>query len=817
MSDVRATATATRRSQTPGLQPLDTTDAHLRRWAEGVREAVDVLIGARGVPFDRAATLRDLQALGVDIAPLLAGGVQSRRSAQAVTTLNGRNQDEVEALAREILVSQVFKATMDRIDTIYRLVSSPDAELQRLGSEIEALAQARMGDLRELRTALNTQVQEFNTQLTELDNEVKVNATLIVNGIRSNEMIDVLTGVSFGLGVPWTTSDVFTQFGSGALYTGGMFRSNSAGKFASVHLHTADGIASAFGTTGDTDSAAGIGALGSFDETDGKFLTLGMIGLGDTAGFFARRHSRDFPDWRYWAKLATAVYALETNGPIRIGGSLSMDGQLTGTGTLVWNGNVEIEGQLFVNGVEIGTGSLIGTKIWSYTIPGNPLCYSTPIQATVRDAGGSNHDSVIFQAWDGYLYAVDITDGTLVWRYAFSGPNYGRPQAADVNGDGYNEVIGASHDGTVRCVSSQGSLLWTFSNLYDREATGTLTDAGDYYIEDSTKNWANNSFQRGDPSINGYLLMTSGVAAGKEMQISSSRGTDGFWLVDLWDVDKTPSAGDSYVIMPRYSSDRFYQHAGTLNQESGTWYLYLGGFDNQMVKLNASTGALVWKVCTLENIEPFPHVVTLGGSTRIIFVSVDGYVRAMNTDGTVYWQSNIGYPLDAFLATYDIDTDGNVEVLVSSRSNRVHILNGTTGVQKSQTPDTQGDIDSRPLVVDTDAIVVAGDAGHIQRFTYATTTMTQDWDYAASAVPFNSSPVLLDVDDDATDEAICIDMTGLGFAMDVAAGTVTGRFQAPGAVEGTPLAGDFLSVAGEKQLIYTALGGVVEMVTFPKR
>lgn len=834
MPDARSSSLATQRLRPPGLPALATGDAALQQWSEFVREAVDVLAGARNAPFDRAVLLRDLERLGFDVGPLLSGGVQRRDTQSA--TINGRDPSEVNALAREVANTTLFQQWRTEIDGIQGALTA----LRAPGSNFpEARIAALEGNIRALRTALDQTVFNIGDQITNLDNEVKINATLVVNGIRSNELVDVLTGVQFGLGVPWTNlATTVNLFGQNALYTGGVFRSNDIGKFASVHMHTADGVASVHVSSVDTDvpwffetspvatggPVGALGALGNFDETDLKWLTMGLIGGGQTAGFFMRKPTRESTDVLYWAKLASPTYALETYGPARINGSLTMGGQLTGTGTLVWNGSVEITGQLFVNGTELGTGNLIGTKIWSYTIPGNPLCYSTPIKIDVRDAGGTTHTAVVFMAWDKYLYALKITDGTLIWRYQFDDVNYGRAIGADVNGDTYNEIIGASHDGTIRCLTSQGAWIWTQHNAYYREGgflnptPRTLTDAGAFYIEDTAITWAANSFQRGSASLNAIVVITSGVAAGKEIAISADRsGNQGFWLDQDWDIDKVPSAGDTYYIRPRYESDIYYQHAGTLNQESGTWYLYIGGFDNQMVKLNASTGAVVWRVCALENIEPFPLIATLGGSTRILFASVDGYVYCLNTDGTTYWTSNIGYPLDAFLQNYDIDADAAQEILVSSRSNRVHILNGTTGVQKSQSPDTQGDLDSRPVVVDSTALVVAGDAGHIQRFTYATTTMTQDWDYAASAVPFNSSPVRLDVDNDGTDEVIAIDMTGLGFAMDMTAGTLTGRFQAPGAVEGTPLAGDYLSVAGEKQLIVTALGGVVEMYTFPKR
>ena len=640
---------------------------------------------------------------------------------------------------------------------------------------------------------------------------------LTADRIKAGTQLTATSGVSFGFGTAWTPAPIYTgAFTTAQLVAGGVRRSADASKFADVVIHAAGGVASVAASSASSDAGFAQLGFGSYSETDGKFLTVYALGGGDTAGIFRRHTARGAGEVQHQVTLAGPTYGVHTDGPAYFQGGARFDNGLVVNGGLEVTGALRVTGgPITLDGVEIGTSTTLGKRIWRYEIPGLPYCYSTPVRATL-----SGTDCIVFQAWNGAVHAIRTDTGALVWTYNFAGNNYGRCAVAS----GYTGVVACSHDGTIRGLSASGAWVWTFQNLYHRKghfgSSGTLTDGGGYFIEDTSANWPANAFQRGSAALNGIVVITSGAAAGQESPISASNGTDGFW-VDT-EFDPPPAAGDGYYIKPRYESDIYWQHAGTLNQESGTWYLYAGGFDNTMVKINAATGALVWEVCALENIEPFPLVTTLGGSTRILFACVDGKVYARNTDGSAYWTTDLSAPLDAFLEAADVNGDAAPEILVNSRDNKLHVLSGTTGAVLSVGPDTGEDLDTKPLVLASGKVAIVGDSGRLYLLTYAAGTMTTDWTNATALGRLvNASPVAVDCNAAGTDEILYCDMNGFGYIVKDDGTNLTTRsdgiaFIPPGPVEGTPLAGDLLGTAGKRQVVFTSLGGIVEMHEFPK-
>lgn len=359
---------------------------------------------------------------------------------------------------------------------------------------------------------------------------------------------------------------------------------------------------------------------------------------------------------------------------------------------------------------KISTIVLNSEILWKIKNTGEAI-YSTPVLANLS----TGVKALIYTSWDWYIYCRNAETGELIWRYATGAPCYGRCQAEDINGDGKIKIFGASHDGYIYCLSETGTLLWSFANLYTREGTGTVSTAGNYYLTDTTKNWDTKSFMRNTTSgTNASVSIISGTGNGQTLEISSVESNK-IWFFNNWTT--TPDATSTYKIIPKYESDIYYQHCGTLNQEGGIWYLYVTGFDGQLVKLKAIDGSLIYKFGTKESIEPFPYLVDINndGIDEVLISCIDKHVYCLKaTDGSTVWSQTFSEPLDAFLNVFDVDNDSNLEVLTGSRDNRVYVLNGQTGVIKSFSRDTQGDIDCKVYTNSSLSGVVCGsDSGYI--------------------------------------------------------------------------------------------------------
>lgn len=462
------------------------------------------------------------------------------------------------------------------------------------------------------------------------------------------------------------------------------------------------------------------------------------------------------------------------------------------------------------------------TKLWSYRMPGREPVYSSPVGPVTLYSGGTPYQCVLFASWDWYVYALKVSDGTLLWRYPTGAPCYGRCQAADVNGDGQNEVFAASHDGNIYSLNSAGDTLrWSFKNLYDREGTGTATTGtGATTLKDSGKSWAASAFLRSQGAgFGAKVRYTSGAASGQSREILARPDAQTCTTAAF---SPAPAAGDTYVIDPYASSDIKFMHAGTLVNEAGVHYLYVTGFDNHVYKLNANTGALVWKFATLENIEPYPLVgdIDNDGVRECVVVSIDGKVRALNAStGALKWEQTAPGPCDAFLNAANLDADAALEVIVSSRNGRVYSLGGVDGAVKEQTTNTYGlvygDIDSSatPILLpgDTDpSILVGSDAGGVWCFDK---TMATRWQRDLVPHAINSSPVFHDVLGNGEIAVLIADMRGTVHCYEAASGNYVGNLYVKGGIEGTPLYAD-IDGDGRPELVITTLEGYVEAYRF---
>jgi outer membrane protein assembly factor BamB len=452
---------------------------------------------------------------------------------------------------------------------------------------------------------------------------------------------------------------------------------------------------------------------------------------------------------------------------------------------------------------------LLMTTVWNWNTPGGEPNYSSPI--LVPKAGFANaraagvNQWVVFQTWDWFLYVLDYANGAVRWRYAFADSCYGRCQAGDVNGDGEPEFFGASHDGTVRCLNSTGGWIWQWHSVYDREGTGTVTSATQFNITDTTKNWVPNCFNfRGVQGENASIQITSGTGAGQTREISQTDANK-IWTYDAF--SPIPDATSHYKVIPAYDSDGYYQHAGTL---VGT-ALYVCCFDGQIVRLNATTGAMVWRYQTGESIEPFPLVMDVDGDgqAEVCVGSVDGYFYCLNSaTGALKWRtkpSSTGDDgMDAFVSAADIDGDGVIEILASSRSNNVYVLNGQTGAVKHATIDMGADVDDRPAIFADGRFVVGNDLGIVWCFN---TDGTLHWQaqLAPGGIGINSSPSIVDFGSHGGVVAVSCDMSGTVGAYSEA-GAMVGQFRMPAGIEGTPLIAD-LDGDGNVEFLISTLDG----------
>jgi len=162
-------------------------------------------------------------------------------------------------------------------------------------------------------------------------------------------------------------------------------------------------------------------------------------------------------------------------------------------------------------------------------------------------------------------------------------------------------------------------------------------------------------------------------------------------------------------------------------------------------------------------------------------------VKALNgTDGTVKW-SYILSPSSLSTSSptaYDVDSDGDKDVLVGADDDTLYVLDGSTGTPLWKFG-LDGDLRVTPAVTSTH-IVVASFAGTVYALDFTGSLL---W---STAVPGGvwASPVMVDVDGRGRNDVVVATMDGWVIAIDGNDGTIIWSHDMPGGIRTTPIVAD---------------------------
>lgn len=179
---------ATTAAKLPALPAVRSTDASLQRWLDGARVWFETRSGARD-PFERAVTVRDLVQLGLVDGAMVARGGFGMGTVDP-STINGAELPiltnagpvrlSIDAFAKSILDTALFRELMKRLDDPSRFDSFPDEVRQILARSIADEAAARGADVRRL----EAKVQEANRSLAYRVEEVTASFDGAMAGVR---------------------------------------------------------------------------------------------------------------------------------------------------------------------------------------------------------------------------------------------------------------------------------------------------------------------------------------------------------------------------------------------------------------------------------------------------------------------------------------------------------------------------------------------------------------------------------------------------------------------------------------------------------
>ncbi len=379
---------------------------------------------------------------------------------------------------------------------------------------------------------------------------------------------------------------------------------------------------------------------------------------------------------------------------------------------------------------------LIASSSWAYS---GVVKWSVSMGNGVEASAAVSSKGVVYvPALNGYLYAIDARNGFVKWKvylnstYIFSAPLIG-PDGTIYIGSG---------DGKLYAIGNDGVKKWSFSTSKGITSSPTISRDGTLYIgsydnymyainsKDGSLKW---SFGTGGRIYSSVALAKDGtVYFGSEDHYLYALNPDGTlkWKFETdgaisaspaVDIDGTIYIGSTdhylYALNPDGTLKWKFEAGdsiagGAVIDYDGT--IYFGSFDGYLYALNPD-GTLKWKFeagsrvvaavtttttttgggstgTTSSTTSNKIHTVpVIGNNGAVYFGCEDGYLYALNPDGTLRWKLYLG---DRIIYTSAAMDQKGVLYIGSDSGNFYAVSTESTGVAASPWPKFKHDLNN---------------------------------------------------------------------------------------------------------------------------
>ena len=358
-------------------------------------------------------------------------------------------------------------------------------------------------------------------------------------------------------------------------------------------------------------------------------------------------------------------------------------------GPMIFNGAYS-DGRFFRGGTDDNTlysfNATDGKILWTYTPDTNGYFTTGP---------AVGYGMVYEMNKDGYLYAIDVATGDLMWKYSASDKTLiwpGMPTVADgkiyvTTGEAaqYNGPLGISEFACLDAYTGQPIWKLTMEALPPRESV--IVAYGNLYLIPGDVTTAVDTLSGTEYSTVNQLW----AIGTKTIPVSS-------W--PMWRADPTHSStapeGPSNLTL----AWKFATNGSVISSPSvSDGIVYVGSQDKNIYALGAWSGNLIWKFATQGAIESSPAVA----NGKVYTGGDDGYVYCLDAyKGTLIWKTFVNGNLPFTFGNLVLKSSPAVygdKVYVGSLDGYMYAIDADNGniVWKAK---ANGPIESSPAVAD---------------------------------------------------------------------------------------------------------------------
>ena len=355
----------------------------------------------------------------------------------------------------------------------------------------------------------------------------------------------------------------------------------------------------------------------------------------------------------------------------------------------------------------------VPSRLWTHELLSH--CYGSPACA---DIDGDGYLEIVFGTYfdDEHAYALNAEDGSELWRFDVGGgPLDAAPVIFDVDGDDSLEVIIPASWGIVYCLSSTGYVEWRYP------------PSGYIDCIDSPPAIA-------DTDEDGFPEVVFGAWFGKVYVLNGEDGSL-VWERTYCDTGYIQSApcildcdddghldivvamfrGDCKVyalngqtgdtLWTYQAADWMYAGAATSDiDEDGLPELVIGDYSGTVFALNAEDGSLIWERTLATYIFPPVTIAELvPDSPGPEILAAEYTLFCLASTGDTLWTVPTGGMIDRGAIVVEIDGDSHPEVVFGSTDLYLRVVNGEDGSPVWEYETDYGyPIENAPIAADFD-------------------------------------------------------------------------------------------------------------------